>query len=82
MFNEKTNTSFIFSFDSWCEANDFDNIYQSVDLAPLRTNNTFSQPFRILKTKISDAALFDAKYGNTDLSIGYVLSIIFILELI
>ena len=57
-----------------CEAkNDFDNIYQSIDLAPLRTNNTFSQPFRILKTKISDATLFDAKYGNTDLSIGYVL---------
>jgi hypothetical protein len=57
-----------------CEAkNDFDNIYQSIDLAPLRTKNTFSQPFRILKTKISDAALFDAKYGNTDLSIGYVL---------
>ncbi len=57
-----------------CEAkNDFDNIYKSIDLAPLRTNNTFSQPFRILKTKISDATLFDAKYGNTDLSIGYVL---------
>ena len=57
-----------------CEAkNDFDDIYQSIDLPPFRTNNTFSQPFRILKTKISDAALFDAKYGNTDLSIGYVL---------
>ena len=57
-----------------CEAsNNIDNIYQSIDLAPLRTNNTFSQPFRILKTKISDADLFDAKYGNTDLSIGYVL---------
>ena len=57
-----------------CEAkNDFDDIFQSIDLPPLRTNNTFSQPFRILKTKISDAALFDAKYGNTDLSIGYVL---------
>ncbi len=57
-----------------CEArNNIDNIYQSIDLAPLRTNNTFSQPFRILKTKISDAALFDTKYGNTDLSIGYVL---------
>ncbi len=57
-----------------CEAkNDFDSIYQSIDLAPLRTNNTFSQPFRILKTKISDADLFDAKYGNTELSIGYVL---------
>lgn len=53
--------------------NDFDNIYQSIDLAPLRTNNTFSQPFRILKTNIFDPALFDAKYGNTDLSIGYVL---------
>ena len=57
-----------------CEAsNNIDNIYQSIDLAPLRINNTFSQPFRILKTKISDADLFDAKYGNTDLSIGYVL---------
>ena len=39
----------------------------------LRVNNSFSQPYRILRTTISEANHFDQKYGNTDLTLGYVL---------
>ena len=53
--------------------NEVPDIYESIELPALRTNNTFVQPFRILKTTISDASKFDVKYGNTDLTVGYVL---------
>ena len=33
----------------------------------------FESPYRVLKTTIKDESAFDVKYGNTDLSIGYVL---------
>ena len=53
--------------------NEVSDIYESIELPALRINNTFVQPFRILKTTISDASKFDVKYGNTDLTVGYVL---------
>ena len=44
-----------------------------IELPALRTNSSFSQPYRILKTTISDPAVFDKNYGNLEISIGYVL---------
>ena len=68
---------FSFTFLS-CEVNNqVNDIYESIELPALRVNNTFAQPFRILKTTISDASQFDQKYGNTDLTIGYVLRFYF-----
>ena len=32
---------------------------ETVELPALRTNSSFNQPYRILKTKISDPAVFD-----------------------
>ena len=52
---------------------DLNNIDESIELPALRVNNSFSQPYRILQTTISDASFFDEKYGDTDLSLGYVL---------
>ena len=46
---------------------------ESIELPALRINNSFTTPYRVLKTTIKDESAFDAKYGNTDLSIGYVL---------
>jgi hypothetical protein len=57
--------------------NEVSDIYQSIELPALRVNNAFAQPFRILKTTISDASKFDQKYGNTNLTIGYVLRFYF-----
>ena len=45
----------------------------TIELPALRTNSSFNQPYRILKTTISDPAVFDQKYGNLEISIGYVL---------
>ena len=45
----------------------------TLELPALRTNSSFNQPYRILKTTISDPAVFDLKYGNLEISIGYVL---------
>jgi len=44
-----------------------------IELKALRTNSSFSQPYRILKTTISDPSVFDKDYGNLEISIGYVL---------
>ena len=44
-----------------------------IELPALRTNSSFNQPYRILKTTISDPAVFDKNYGNLEISIGYVL---------
>ena len=53
---------FSFTFLS-CEVNNqVNDIYESIELPALRVNNTFAQPFRILKTTISDASQFDQKY--------------------
>ena len=46
---------------------------ESIELPALRTNNSFTTPYRVLKTTIKDESAFDVNYGNTDLSIGYVL---------
>ena len=46
-----------------CEVNNqVNDIYESIELPALRVNNTFAQPFRILKTTISDASQFDQKW--------------------
>lgn len=60
----------LFSCESKNEVNDLN---ESIELPALRINNSFSQPYRILKTTISEANQFDQKYGNTDLTLGYVL---------
>tara|TARA_B100000927_G_scaffold66047_1_gene52094 strand:- start:3437 stop:4006 length:570 start_codon:yes stop_codon:yes gene_type:complete len=44
-----------------------------IELPALRTNSRFNQPYRILKTTISDSSVFDENYGNLEISIGYVL---------
>ena len=44
-----------------------------IELPALRTNSSFNQPYRILKTTISDPTVFDKNYGNLEISIGYVL---------
>ena len=44
-----------------------------IELPALRTNLSFNQPYRILKTTISDPTFFDKNYGNLEISIGYVL---------
>ena len=60
----------LFSCESKNEVNDLN---ESIELPALRVNNSFSQPYRILRTTISEANHFDQKYGNTDLTLGYVL---------
>ena len=50
-----------------------ENISDTIELPALRTNSSFNQPYRILKTTISDPAVFDQNYGNLEISIGYVL---------
>ena len=49
------------------------NMSDIIELPALRTNSSFNQPYRILKTTISDPAVFDKNYGNLEISIGYVL---------
>ena len=49
------------------------NMSDIIELPALRTNSSFNQPYRILKTTISDPAVFDQNYGNLEISIGYVL---------
>jgi len=49
------------------------NLSAIIELPALRTNSSFNQPYRILKTTISDPAVFEKKYGNLEISIGYVL---------
>jgi len=44
-----------------------------IELPALRTSKYFSKGYRILKTTISNPAVFDAKFPDTDFSIAYVL---------
>ena len=54
--------------------NEYNNFESELyDLPALRNNSSFSQPYRILETTINDKSLFDKKYGNLQISIGYVL---------
>ena len=39
---------------------------ESIELPALRTNNSFTTPYRALQTTIKDQSAFDEKYGNTD----------------
>ena len=66
-------------FFSSCDESDYninnnsDFESELFDLPALRINSSFSQPYRILETTISNKSLFDKKYGNLQISIGYVL---------
>ena len=51
----------LFSCESKNEVNDLN---ESIELPALRVNNSFSQPYRILRTTISEANHFDQKYGK------------------
>ena len=46
---------------------------QEIELPALRLSNNFSKPNRVLKTNISNKSLFEQKYGNTDLTLDYVI---------
>ena len=60
--------------EEYSNDNDRDqNLSDIIELPALRTNSSFNQPYRILKTTISDPAVFDKNYGNLEISIGYVL---------
>ena len=44
-----------------------------IELPALRTTKNFSNGYRVLKTTITDPSVFDSKFLNTDLTVGYVL---------
>lgn len=44
-----------------------------IELPALRTTKNFSNGYRVLKTTITDPSVFDSKFPNTDLTVGYVL---------
>tara|TARA_B100001093_G_scaffold169202_1_gene161965 strand:- start:232 stop:630 length:399 start_codon:yes stop_codon:yes gene_type:complete len=52
---------------------DIKNNIVDIELPALRTNNNFSKGYRILKTTISDPSVFDFKFPETNISLGYVL---------
>ena len=49
------------------------NLSDIIELPALRTNSSFNQPYRILKTTISDKSLFQQYYNNTNLTLDYVI---------
>lgn len=53
--------------------NDIKDNAVEIELPALRTNNNFNKGYRILKTTISDPSLFDFKFPETNISLGYVL---------
>ena len=46
---------------------------QEEELPALRLSDNFSKPYRVLKTTISDKALFQQYYNNTNLTLDYVI---------
>ena len=44
-----------------------------IELPALWTTKNFSNGYRVLKTTITDPSVFDSKFLNTDLTVGYVL---------
>ena len=60
--------SISFGFNSNAQDKNID-----IELPALRTSKYFSKGYRILKTTISNPAVFDAKFPDTDFSIAYVL---------
>ena len=63
---------FLFLFImSYSLNNDLEN--KDIELPALRTTKNFSNGYRVLKTTITDPSVFDSKFPNTDLTVGYVL---------
>ena len=46
---------------------------QEEELPALRLSDNFLKPYRVLKTTISDKALFQQYYNNTNLTLDYVI---------
>ena len=46
---------------------------QDVELPALRYNENSSNSYRVFKTTISDKSLFEKKYKNTNLTLGFVI---------
>ena len=50
------------------------SLYSQVDELPaLRLSDSFSKPYRVLNTTISDKSLFDQYYNDTKLTLDYVI---------
>ena len=46
---------------------------QEEELPALRLSDGFSKPYRVLNTTIADKSLFDQYYGNTNLTLDFVI---------
>ncbi len=46
---------------------------QESELPALRLSDSFSKPYRVLNTTISDESLFDQYYNDTNLTLDYVI---------
>ena len=51
----------------------FSSFSQEVELPALRLGNSFSKPYRVLNTTISDKSLFDQYYNDTNLTLDFVI---------
>ena len=51
----------------------FSSYSQEVELPALRLGNSFSKPYRVLNTTISDKSLFDQYYNDTNLTLDFVI---------
>ena len=49
------------------------SVDQDIELPALRHNKNYLNSYRVLKTTISDKSLFEKKYKNTNLTLGYVI---------
>ena len=51
----------------------FSSYSQEGELPALRLSDSFSKPYRVLNTTISDKSLFDKYYSDTNLTLDYVI---------
>ena len=51
----------------------FISFSQEGELPALRLSDSFSKPYRVLNTTISDESLFDQYYNDTNLTLDYVI---------
>ena len=51
----------------------FSSYSQEGELPTLRLSDSFSKPYRVLNTTISDKSLFDQYYNDTKLTLNYVI---------
>ena len=51
----------------------FSSYSQEVELPALRLSDSFSKPYRVLNTTISDKSLFDQYYNDTNLTLDSVI---------